>query len=102
MKKNLPILIITFVLAAIAVFFLLTQRKSTVKEELKDFAISDTASVTKIFIADKQGHTATLQRLSKGKWQVNGKFIARREAVNTLLETMKDLKVRYACGQGRV
>ncbi len=99
MKKNTPILIITLILAAIAAFFLLTQRKATVKEELKDFAINDTASITKIFIADKQNHQLTLQRQSNKKWMVNNKFYAQSDIINTLLTTMKDLRVRTRVGK---
>ena len=99
MKKNIPILIITILLAAIAAFFLITQKKATVKEELKDFAISDTSSVTKIFIADKQNRQVTLQRQPNGKWKVNNKFYAGSGVINTLLATMKDLRVRTRVGK---
>ncbi len=98
MKKNIPILIITLVLASIAAFFLLTQRKGTVKESLKDFAVSDTAAITKIFIADKKGNQVLLQRQPNGKWKVNNKFYAQQEIVGTLLTTIKDLRVRTRVG----
>ncbi len=99
MKKNKSILIFTLLLAAIAAYFLLTQKKATIKEELKDFAVSDTASITKIFIADKQNHKALLQRQPNGKWKVNNKFYAEQDIVKTLLTTIKDLRVRTRVGK---
>src|SRR6185295_9205473 len=61
---------------------------------LKDFAVEDTASITKIFIADKFGHASAVERVAPGKWTVNGKYPAREEAINTLLLTMKNMEVR--------
>jgi len=94
MKKNQTILIITIILFAIAAYFLITTKKGTIRQELKDFAVEDTASITKIFIADKFGHASTVEKISPGKWMVNGKYPARTDAINTLLLTMKNMEVR--------
>jgi len=99
LKKNLPILIITIILAVIAIYFISTQRKATVKEELRDFAIADTAAISKIFIADKGGKQATLVRQSNNRWMVNNKFYVDESKINTLLETMKNLRVRTRVGK---
>ncbi|MEP7170028.1 MAG: DUF4340 domain-containing protein [Bacteroidota bacterium] len=100
MKKNKLILIIALLLCAIAAYFLITQKSGTIKQELKDFAVEDTASVTKIFIADKFGHSVFVERETAGKWNVNGKFPARQDAVNMLLLTMKNMEVRSPAGKG--
>jgi hypothetical protein len=94
MKKNQSILLVAIILLAIAAYFIVTKRNGTIREELKDFAIADTASVTKIFIADKLGHSVSVERVSAGKWTVNGKNLARQEAINTLLYTMKSVEIR--------
>ena len=99
MKKNKSILIITLLLLAVAAYFLITQRNGTIREELKDFAIEDTASVTKIFLADKFGHACTVVRDSPGKWTVNRKFTVRPDAIRLLLKTMKDMDVRSPAGK---
>ncbi len=57
-----------------------------------ELAVPDTASVGKIFMADKAGKTITLTRNGK-EWLVNGKYKARPDAVNNLLQTVATLKV---------
>jgi uncharacterized protein DUF4340 len=94
MKKNQTFLLITIILLAIAAFFIVTNKKGTIRKELKDFAVEDTASVTKIFIADMFGDAVTVEREAPGKWSVNKKFTARPDAINMLLYTMKNMDVR--------
>ncbi|HKR04919.1 MAG TPA: hypothetical protein VJY62_09805 [Bacteroidia bacterium] len=94
MKKNQTILLITVVLLAIAGYFIANSRKGTIREELKNFAVADTAAISKIFIADKFGHAVSVERVNAGKWTVNGKSPARQDAINTLLLTMKNMEVR--------
>lgn len=99
MKKNKTILIITILLLAVAAYFMITQRKGTIREELKDFAIADTGSITKIFLADKFGNQSVITKETPGKWLVNGKYPARNDAVNTLLYTMKNMEMRSPVGK---
>lgn len=98
MKKNTPIILVTVLLALVAGYFIISNKKTTIKEELKDFAVSDTAAITKIFIADKGGRTGTLQRQPDGKWKINNKFHADQDKINTLLGTIKTLRVRTRVG----
>lgn len=94
MKKNRASFIVTITLLAVAVYLIGTQRKGTIREELKNFAVQDTASITKIFMADKSGGASTLVRQSAGKWLVNGKYVARKEVIDILLYTVKAMEVR--------
>lgn len=94
MKKNKVILFFTLILIIIAASFILTRKKGTIKEELKDFAIRDTAFIDKIFLADKAGNKVTLTKIKSGYWKVNNKYIARNDAINTLLYTMSRLEVK--------
>ena len=49
--------------------------------EASAFSIADTASVNKIFIADKDGGQALLERIPGQRyWSLNGDFLARRDA----------------------
>ncbi len=59
----------------------------------RDFAISDTASIQKIFLADKGNRNVVLERKSPGQWFVNGKYPVRPDAIKLLLQTMHDLRV---------
>ena len=59
-----------------------------------DFAIRNTDEIGKIFIADRKGQTATLERKAD-KWIYNGKYPARPTATKLLLETISKLNVQY-------
>ena len=58
----------------------------------RDFAVSDTASIQKIFIADKGAHSIQLERKGS-RWMINGKYFVRKDAIANLLETIKEIKV---------
>ncbi len=58
----------------------------------KDFAIADTSSIYKIFLASKDNATATLERKGSG-WTVNKNYDARQDAVQILLGAVKDIRV---------
>jgi hypothetical protein len=94
MKKNRTSLIVFLLLAIAAIVLIMTNRKSTIKDALKDFAVKDTATITKIFMADKTPSQVTLTKQAAGQWTVNGKFAARNDAINTLLETIDLIDVR--------
>lgn len=59
-----------------------------------DFPVRNTDEIGKIFIADRKGQTATLER-QKDKWIYNGKYPARPTAIALLLETISKLNVQY-------
>ena len=98
MKKNLLLLGLLVVLALAAYFIYQKNSASTLAgKPLSDFAISDTASVTKIFIADKQGKSVLLERIPGQRyWKLNGKYLARKDALDLLLETVNRLHVKGA------
>ena len=92
--KNKWIYIIFLILVAIALSVYFTNRTSTIKKELRDFAVEDTASVTKIFMVDKQNNKITLDRKSSSSWMVNNKYYARPDAIKTLLETIASVDIQ--------
>lgn len=59
-----------------------------------DFAVPNTGDIYKIFLADRKGQTATLER-KEGYWLYNGKARARPSAINILLETIAKVNVWY-------
>ncbi|MBL7883443.1 MAG: hypothetical protein JNL69_05205 [Bacteroidia bacterium] len=99
MKKNKIGLIIVIVLALLAAWFIYNNKKGTIKETLRDFAVADTASVTKIFLADKDGNQVKLERQPSGIWTVNEKYNARMDAINMLLMTMKRIDIKEPVGK---
>jgi hypothetical protein len=94
MKKNRVILLVVLVLAIIAVILIISQTKDTLNSEVSDFAIADTASVTKIFMADKNNNTVTLNRTSSGLWLVNDTFPASKPNIDMLLGTLHNLAIQ--------
>jgi len=99
MKKNRIIILIVIVLALMAVILILTQSNKTFRGALSDFAVQDTATVTKIFLADKNNNTVTLTRESDGQWVVNNKYPASRHNIDMLLQTMHTLAVKEPVSQ---
>ena len=95
MKINRILIIVVVLLIGVAAWFYYSQSNSTLKDKLKIFTVEDTASVDKLFFADKNGNTATLTRKSATVWMVNDTFLARADAVKTVLETLKKMKVRF-------
>jgi hypothetical protein len=91
-RNRLLILLALLGSSAIA-YFALQPTKSTMRTELNDFAVEDTASIDRIFLADKSDNNILLEKRD-GKWIVNGLYAAREDAVINLLYTIKELKVR--------
>ena len=91
LKKNfIYFAIILFM--AILIWFLSNDNKSTITLE-NNFSISDTASISKIFIADRNGITITLNR-NKNSWLVNNKYEVRKDAIETILATINQIKIK--------
>lgn len=58
-----------------------------------DFAVKDPTKIGKIFIADRSGQTAVVER-QNDKWIYNGQYPARPSVVQTLLETVSKVVVQ--------
>ncbi|MCX7728892.1 MAG: DUF4340 domain-containing protein [Bacteroidia bacterium] len=97
MKKNQGIIatLILVVLVLVALWVKKYKDKSsTLNEEAKNFKVEDTTSITKIILSDKRGNVVTLEKI-KNTWKVNNKYIARNDAIQTLLYTIKMVEVKY-------
>jgi hypothetical protein len=96
MKKNILLLIAVLVLGIMAYVVYQRSTPSTLANKpLTNFAIDDTASVTKIIITDHFGRVAKVERITGNKlWRLNDKYYAREDAVETLLKTFKRIRVR--------
>jgi hypothetical protein len=73
-KKLLPLLAI--VVLAAAIYSVYQRRSGTTREELKDFAVKDTALISQIFLSDRSGNSIKLNRLSDRNWLVNDSIVA--------------------------
>ena len=90
-KKQLFYLAL-IILMAVLIWFLSADKKSTISVE-NDFAISDTSSVSKIFIADRNGTTINLSRSAKN-WVINNKYEVRKDAIKTILITISQIRIQ--------
>ena len=98
MHKNLRLfyllILVTAVAAGVRYMDLQEAAEITRTVEASDFAVNDTASVDKIFIADKDGNSALLERTKARYWTLNGTYFARKDAVDLLLKTFKRARVQ--------
>ncbi len=58
-----------------------------------DFAVKDATEIGKIFLADRNGRTATVE-WKDGIWMYNGQYPARPSAVQLLVETLTKVTVK--------
>lgn len=93
MKKKKNIYLIGFVsLIVLTIGVLVTNSSTSLSKKDTAFAISDTSTVTKIFIADKHDRTVTLTK-HQGHWDLNGEYEAHADNVRMLLKTMQKVQV---------
>jgi hypothetical protein len=67
-------------------------KPSVIDKEGRDFAVRDTASITRILLSDKEGNHSELLRTDSG-WVVNHKYPVRSDAILILLEAIKRVEV---------
>lgn len=93
-RKNLVLIVIVAILVVIAGILIGNNRYlSTLRGEAADFTVYDTASVTKLFFADKSGNKVLLQRTPEG-WSVNNEFKANQSLVNDMLYTLNRMRIK--------
>lgn len=94
MKKNRLAFILILVMIGFAAILVWQNRsKTTLSNKETAFAVRDTASITKIFIADLDTADVLLERTTQG-WIANKEYKAHNRKVELLLETMMKLRVR--------
>ena len=94
MKKNIVYLVILACLAFAAIYlFKFKGDRSSISAQLKDFAIADTAQISRIVLTDKQGRILNLTRHKTG-WFANDSIPARKDIIQVILETLKRVEVK--------
>ncbi|WP_317898326.1 hypothetical protein [Aurantibacillus circumpalustris] len=96
MKKSSSFVVITVLVILVGISIYIFRSKSvlsTVDGDERNFSYKDTASITRIFIADKDGHKVDLKRTNKA-WVVNDKYDCRNDAILNLLELIKQVEVK--------
>lgn len=94
MKKNTLAIIIAALLVVIAGVLIWNNRYlTTIRGEAADFTVYDTASITKLFFADKRDHQVLLERTEEG-WMVDNHYQASQQLINDMLKTLNRLRIR--------
>ncbi|MBA3899282.1 MAG: hypothetical protein H0X62_03585, partial [Bacteroidetes bacterium] len=87
-------LVVILALSAVAAYLYFSNHTGTIKKELKDFSVKDTAQVTGIFLADNFGNKVKLDRKSESVWMVNDKYETRKDAIKLILGTIHTMEVK--------
>lgn len=93
-KSTIIILTILIILTGLSIYIYKSKGKtSTIDKEASSFGYKDTASIDKIFLADKDGKQVLLERKAQG-WVLDGKFPVRPDVLELLLYTIKSVEVK--------
>lgn len=96
MQKNKILYILLAVLVVVAAYYYFKDHPGTIAHQegaLAEFAIKDTASIDKIFIADPKGGKVTLTRTGD-KWMVDNEYEARPDNIRILMKTFYRVDVK--------
>lgn len=97
MKKRNIIILSIVIIVAIAAFIVMRAGSKTATFQ-QDYHIEDTASITKIFISDKDNHNVLLEKTgcnnTDSAWVVDGQYTASQPVVDLLLETLNTMRIR--------
>lgn len=95
MKKSRVIILIIIILVVFSALAFFSYSSGTYKDKIKDFAVKDTATVTRIFLANKFNNTVLLEREPfGGVWTLNKTHEASKSLVNLFLETILRIRVK--------
>ena len=99
-KKNIILIVVVAVIAIASLFIALRgSRKATFEQ---NYHIKDIASVTKIFIADKQEQQVLLSRIGDSVWLVDEQYEASQPMVDLLLETLNTMRIRQQVNRAAI
>jgi hypothetical protein len=96
MKKGTLILLMIFaLLAAGTVWYMSDDKKASSGYSGwdRDFAIRDLSTIQKIFIADRDGETVTLER-NADEWIFNGQYKAHANSVSLILQMLETIEIK--------
>jgi len=82
-----------FAILSVTVYFV-NRANPTLNPSEKDFAITDTSAVTRIFMADKKDNSVLLTRGENNVWTMNDKYAVQPEMLEELLYTLMYVTVR--------
>lgn len=94
-KQNILITIGTVLVVAIALILVFSRKSSSIQGKNMDFAVTDTAQIQSIFLADKLEGRILLTRQDNSHWLLNKEEFAVQENVDNLLSVIYNIAVKY-------
>ncbi len=94
MKKSRIYLLTVLLLVLVAAVLIITKSSQSTMGDEGDFSISDTSTVTKIFLADKKNNTVLLVKQANGQWLLNNQYNASAYSINVFLKTAMSVEVK--------
>ncbi|MFC2114363.1 DUF4340 domain-containing protein [Bacteroidota bacterium] len=91
-RKNIINLSFFILLFLVTLYILFQNKNSTTNLKTDAFSIADTAALTKIFIADMEGNSVTLEK-NNNNWMVNN-FPANTHRINLLMDVIKRVEIK--------
>ncbi len=91
--KNIIAIVICCVLLIISLYLIFSKSSGTMDKDIKSFAVSDTASIEKIFLADADQHSVLLERTDKG-WILNHKHEVMPNNIEDLLNCIANITMK--------
>jgi hypothetical protein len=92
-RNDLILIAVSLSILAIAIILVVTRRSGTLDSSEKNFAVKDTAAITKIFLANSYEEQTLLER-KNGYWMVNGKYDIVQNNMEDLLNCIYNITVR--------
>lgn len=94
-KTNKLTIIITAILVVIAGVLIWNNRYlTTTRGEAADFQVWDTASVTRLYLADRDDHESLLERQPDNTWVLNNTYKAHSKQIQALLATLYKVRIK--------
>ena len=89
--RNKEIIFISIVILLCSLLFFKKNKISSFNTQL--FSVTDTISIKKIIISDRYDNEIELKR-NKNLWIVNDSYLVRKDAIKTLLSTLKNIRIK--------
>lgn len=99
MKKHRTSILILSLLTLLAAFLVFRNSSGTLLKKSTAFAVTDTASITKFFLADKNNNTVKVERSANGGWVLNDKYTVNPTMVEVMLTTFSSIEVKAPVGK---
>jgi hypothetical protein len=93
--KNSTLLIITFLIVALAAYFIYKRKDSTIDNTKISFAVFDPSQIKKIVITEPDKKVASLVKSESGDWMINERYKCRNDNMKSLLQAIEKVRIKY-------